>query len=109
MMEAVGSIMERNIRKRGDLLNVKINGFTQIPNSFLIYQDIDVYEKMVMIILKKYMMNKTRCWPSHNTIAKEIPCSETTVKETINSLENRGLLTKGRDKKHRSNWYEIKM
>jgi len=108
-MQSVSSIINKNISKEGGLLNTKINGFTKVPNLFLMRQDINIYEKMIMIILKKYKMNKTLCWPSLKTIAEKARCSETTVKETIKKLENKELLIKSRDKKFKSNVYEVKM
>ena len=89
-------------------MNPKNKGFTQIPNLFLIREDISIYEKMVFIILKKYAMRKNHCWPAHITIAKEAGCGVTKVKKAITVLEGKGLITKGRDKSVRSNVYEIK-
>lgn len=108
-MESVSTIIKRSNSKRGGLLNAKINGFTQIPNSFLMSQDINIYEKMIMIILKKYMMNKTWCWPSHKTIAEKAPCSETTVKKTIKRLKHKGRVLIKKESGIKSNVYIIKM
>lgn len=60
-----------------------------------------------MIILKKHAMNKNKCWPSHRKIAEEIKCCESSVKKAINKLENKNILTINKDKKHRSNTYNI--
>lgn len=108
-MEILGSIITTNISKRYPLLNAKINGFTKVPNSFLVRQDINIFEKMIWIILKKHQMNKTMCWPSMKTIGKEARCSETTVKKTIKKLEGKGLIVKNKIKEFKSNVYEVKI
>jgi DNA-binding MarR family transcriptional regulator len=103
-MEKIGTI----IKKTSNCLKAA-KGFTQISNYFLMRKDMTIYEKMVVIIIKKYTMNKTYCWPAIKTIAKEVGCSETTVKKTIKSLENKGLIIKSKDKRHRSNTYHIQI
>jgi DNA-binding MarR family transcriptional regulator len=106
-METLGSIMARSVNKRGGLLNAKINGFTKVPNLFLMRQDIGTYEKMIMIILKKHKMYNPTCWPSMKTIAEEARCSETTVKKTIKSLKNKKLLFISKERGIKSNVYII--
>jgi len=108
-METIGSIITSNLSGRYTLLNAKINGFTQIPNSFLACQDINIYEKMMIIIIKKYKMKNPFSWPAIKTIADEMRCSETTVKKTTKSLENKRLLIKKKDSRYRSNVYYIEM
>lgn len=109
-MEEIKSIVDHiDISKRYPLLNAKINGFTKVPNMFLIRQDINIYEKMIMIVLKKYKMNKIRCWPAIKTIAKDARCGITKAKETVKDLEKKGMLKIYKEKGIKSNVYEIKM
>lgn len=103
-METAGSIMSENFRNN-NALNAKIKGFTQISNLFLMRPDLNVYDKMVMIIIKKHKMKNQNCWPAVKTIASILRCSETTVKKSIKKLSDKGLFTKSRDKEHRSNVY----
>lgn len=103
-METAGSIIAGNL-KHNNVLNAKIKGFTQIPNLFLMRPDLNVYDKMVMIIIKQHKMKNKNCWPSIKTIALILQCSETTVKKSIKKLSNKGLFTKSRDKEHKSNVY----
>lgn len=108
-MEKLGSNIIESFVQRHPVLNAKINGFTQIPNRFLLRNDITIYEKMVWIVLKKYKMKNEKCWPAEVTIAEKVPCGITSVKKALNGLERKGLLTKSRDKQHRSNAYDIRI
>lgn len=100
------------MEKLGNLINSvkspiskRINGFTKVPNS-LISTTLNIYEKMVWIVIQKHKMNKSECWPSLKTIAREASCSTTTVKKTIKALEQKRLVLKINDKKRRSNVYQ---
>ncbi|HOI59787.1 MAG TPA: helix-turn-helix domain-containing protein [Candidatus Pacearchaeota archaeon] len=96
------------VDKSNNINNKKeVYGFTQINNSFLIRNDLNVHEKMVGIILKKHAMNKTECWPSIKKMAKEVNCSETTVKKAIKKIESKFLIRKRRHPHHRSNFYDV--
>jgi len=88
------------------MVNTRINGFTMIPNVFLVREDITIYEKMVMIVITMHKMNKGYCWPSEETLAREASCSISTVKKAIKGLQGKNVLSKTKSKKHRSNTYE---
>ena len=101
------------MEKLGNLINSikspiskRINGFTKVPNSLLSTTYLNIYEKMIWIVIQKHKMNKSECWPSLETIAKGASCSTTTVKKTIKALEKKRLVLKINDKKRRSNVYQ---
>ena len=105
-----------NIKPRGfphekqrNPLEAKPRGFTQIRNTLLIPNNLDVYEKMIIIILRKYIFKKEYCWPSIKTIAGDAGCSESTVKKKIKSLQSKKYVGKTRSDKYRSNVYKIPM
>jgi len=100
-MELLGEILNN----KKSLISRRINGFTKVPN-VLIASTLNIYEKMVWIVIQKHKMNKNECWPSLKKIAKESSCSVSTVKKTIKSLEKRGLVLRIIDKKRRSNVYQ---
>jgi len=106
-MPLTKTIITDDVTGKYNSVKVRINGFTKVQNLFLARLDINIYEKMFIIILKKYRMNKTRCWPSIKTIAKEAGFSETTAKKTKKSLEAKGMITVIKDTKYKSNVYEI--
>jgi len=101
-MEQLGSLIN-NIKSP---ISKRVNGFTRVPNSLISTTHLNIYEKMVWIVIQKHKMNKNECWPSHKKIAKEASCSTTTVKKTIKALEQKGLVLKINDKKRRSNVYQ---
>lgn len=84
----------------------KIN-FTQVDNKFLSSSEYNHFEKLVAILLKKYCMKKDSCWPSMETIAKEVPCGVSTVKKSIKSLTSKGVIAKKKNDKYRSNVYVV--
>ncbi len=83
----------------------KINGYTMVPNWFIASNSFSIYEKMVLIVIKKHLMNKKECWPSIKTIAKEADCSEYSAKKAINSLVEKDRLTKKPNGHFRNNVY----
>jgi len=84
----------------------KIN-FTQVNNRFISSSEYNHFEKLIAIILKKYSMKKDYCWPSIETIAKEVPCGVSTVKKSIKSLTSKRVISRGKNDKYRSNMYVI--
>lgn len=101
-MEQLGKIL----KTKESLISRRINGFTKVPNTLISSTYLNVYEKMIWIVIQKHKMNKSECWPSLETIAKESSCCVTTVKKTIKTLENKGLVLKIDDKRKRSNVYQ---
>ena len=108
-MQPIGSIINKDFSERFPILKAKIKGFTKVPNPFVLRQDLNIFEKMIVIVLKVHQMNKGMCWLKMETISKEAGCSETTAKETINKLISKGLVVKRKIKEIRSNVYEVKV
>ncbi len=70
-------------------------GFTIVYDDFLESDKLDLKEKMVFIILKKYADNKTHtAFPSMETISKNAGMSRRTVIRVLSSLEQKGILKK---------------
>ncbi|EGT4739788.1 hypothetical protein DD104_12800 [Clostridioides difficile] len=65
-----------------------------VENELIDDIELTIYEKMVYIVLIRYSDNESSCFPSRATISKKAGCSITTVKRTINSLEEKGLIKK---------------
>ncbi len=101
-MEQFGNLLNN----KKSLVFKKINGFTKVPNALISSTYLNIYEKMVWVVIQKHKMNKSECWPSLEKIAKESSCSVTTVKKTIKVLEEKRLILKIKDKKKRSNTYQ---
>ena len=64
-MEQLGSL----INNVNSPIYKRINGFTKVPNS-LISTTLNIYEKMVWIVIQKHKRNKSECWASLKTIAR---------------------------------------
>lgn len=79
-----------------------------VPNWFIEDGNFSVYEKMTAIVILKHQINRKEAWPSHKNIAAQVFCSVTTVKEAINGLKDKGILTSSRTKHCRSNIYKIR-
>lgn len=72
------------------------NPFTMINNEIvrdgLTFDD--VHEKMVYFVLKSHAVDGGGAFPSYKTIAKEVPCGVTKVKNCIQSLVDKKLISK---------------
>ena len=82
-MEQLGSL----INNVNSPIYKRINGFTKVPNS-LISTTLNIYEKMVWIVIQKHKMNKSECWPSLKTIAREASCSTTCLLYTSDAADD---------------------
>ena len=100
----MGSTIEK-LKVANPGFSKKINGFTQIPNWFIASDNFSIYEKMVLIVIKKHLMKKRECWPSIRKISKEADCSEYSTKKAINSLIKKDRLTKRSNGHFRNNVY----
>ena len=106
-MESFGHLTQNTTEIQHKPRNTKARGFTQVPNSLLMPNGLDAYEKMIMIVLKKYKMKHDYCWPSIKTIAEGVGCSESTVKKKIENLQNKKWVGKTMTDKYKSNVYKI--
>jgi DNA-binding MarR family transcriptional regulator len=82
-------------------------GFTIIENSFIERTDLNIYEKLVVIVIKKHCMNRGRAWPSQARLAEQVGCSISTIKRIIKNLEKIEILTVERNHNHKNNIYKI--
>ena len=84
-------------------------GFTQIQNRILKDSSLNTYEKLTIVILKMYMMNKNTCWPSQSTLARHVKCGVSTIKKTLKSLEVKGILNRSNKVNVRSKTYKLRI
>jgi len=86
--------------------------FTMVENDLLEKDDLDVYEKLIYIVMCKFAGSKEKCFPSRKTLAKYVGCSVKTIDRKIDSLLERGFVEKVNRKRDRgdytSNIYIIK-
>lgn len=86
--------------------------FTLVYNDFLESNVLNYYEKMIFIVLKKYADSETmRAFPSLNTIHKVTGISLSTVRRSIEHMEEIGVISvehrNDKEKGHQSNVYTL--
>ena len=101
---AIFERVSNNSKLRG-----KIQGFTMIANWFLEKTGFSIYEKMVVIVIKKHLMNNHEAWPSLEKIATQSGCSVSSVKKAILELQNKNIVEKSRPNYRKTNIYKIKL
>ncbi|WP_223068824.1 helix-turn-helix domain-containing protein [Paenibacillus caui] len=67
-------------------------GFTIVPHKFLRCYGLSEYEKLILIDLWSYMGDNHHCYPSIETIARNVSCSSKTVERHMDALAKKGLV-----------------
>lgn len=108
-MDDLNAILSRSIINTRSPYHHKngLGNFTQISNRILKDGSLSVYEKMTIIILKMYMMNKKMCWPSQATISRHVGCGKSTIKKVLKSLEAKAYIKRSDEINVRSTTYKI--
>ncbi|MCC0764972.1 conserved phage C-terminal domain-containing protein [Clostridioides sp. ES-S-0006-03] len=65
-----------------------------IENGLIDDASLNIYEKMIYIVLTRHTDNESSCFPSVSLIARKTGCGITTVKKTLRSLEEKKLIIK---------------
>lgn len=73
-------------RREGD-------GFTMIPDWLVESSAVSLHDYAVLIVLMKHARTSGQCHPGFATIAKQARVSRDTVKRSLRSLEERGLIS----------------
>lgn len=84
-------------------------GWAPIPNWIIRESDLTGNEILVLLALMTRTNEMGQCWPSNKVLAKESRTSESTVKRALNTLADKGFLTRqwrrGADKSLTSSVY----
>lgn len=75
-------------------------GFTIVPHKIIRCYGLTAYEKLILIDLWGYMGDKNHCFPSLETIARNISSSSKTVERHIHSLADKNLILISKSKKN---------
>lgn len=67
-------------------------GFTIVPQKFSRCYGLTNYEKLILIDLWGYMGDKSHCFPSLESIARNVSCSSKTVERHIEKLASKNLV-----------------
>ncbi len=79
---------------RDNLRDGRIKNWFYLENDLLDRQDLNIYEKMIYIVIARYVDKEDKAFPSVPTIAKKGSMSERQVQMIINSLVKKGLIKK---------------
>ena len=79
---------------RNNLKDGRVRNWFYLENDLLDRQDLNIYEKMIYIVIARYVDKEDKAFPSVPTIAKKGSMSERQVQMIINSLVKKGLIKK---------------
>lgn len=83
-------------------IKIEAKGYGVIQRDFMT-MDIDVYAKCVYALLRTYSGDKTSCYPSLNTITKDLKISKNTAIKAVKILESINMIAVRRSKKSGKN------
>jgi len=95
-----------------NLRDGRVKNWFYLENDLLDRGDLTIYEKMIYIVIARYVDKEDKAFPSVPTIAKKGSMSERQVQMIINSLVKKGLIKKEprmnkNDKSKTSNLYTL--
>ncbi|MCJ7666531.1 MAG: helix-turn-helix domain-containing protein, partial [Actinobacteria bacterium] len=79
---------------KDNLKDGRVRNWFYLENDLLDRQDLTIYEKMIYIVIARYVNKEDKAFPSVPTIAKKGSMSERQVQIIINSLVKKGLIKK---------------
>jgi len=79
---------------KDNLRDGRVKNWFYLENDLLDCEDLNIYEKMIYIVIARYVNKEDKAFPSVPTIAKKGSMSERQVQTIINSLVKKGLIKK---------------
>ncbi|MBE3093191.1 MAG: helix-turn-helix domain-containing protein [Chloroflexi bacterium] len=79
---------------KDNLRDGRVRNWFYLENDLLDREDLTTYEKMIYIVIARYVDKEDKAFPSVPTIAKKGSMSERQVQTIINSLVKKGLIKK---------------
>jgi len=79
---------------KDNLRDGRVKNWFYLENDLLDREDLTIYEKMIYIVIARYVDKEDKAFPSVPTIAKKGSMSERQVQTIINSLVKKGLIKK---------------
>lgn len=86
---------------------MKKKNFTMIPNVLLSECQLSIPARLLLCVLFKYSFQKDYCWPSQETLGKDLGRTPRHVRNLLKELENTGLIDPERLGWNRTNTYKI--
>ncbi|MCM3470989.1 helix-turn-helix domain-containing protein [Brevibacillus borstelensis] len=75
-------------------------GFTKVPHKIHRCYGLSQYEKLILIDLISYMSDKNKCYPTIETIARNIGCSSKSVERHIRELAKKKMILISQNRKN---------
>jgi DNA-binding MarR family transcriptional regulator len=79
---------------KDNLRDGRVRNWFYLENDLLDREDLTIYEKMLYIVIARYVDKEDKAFPSVPTIAEKGSMSERQVQMIINSLVKKGLIKK---------------
>ncbi len=79
---------------KDNLRDGRVRNWFYLENNLLDREDLSIYEKMIYIVIARYVDKEGKAFPSVSTIAKKGSMSTRQVQVIINSLIKKGLIKK---------------
>ena len=79
---------------KDNLRDGRVKNWFYLENDLLDRQDLTIYEKMIYIVIARYVDKEDKAFPSVPTISKKGSMSERQVQAIIKSLVKKGLIKK---------------
>ena len=79
---------------KDNLRDGRVKNWFYLENDLLDSEDLTIYEKMIYIVIARYVDKEDKAFPSVPTISKKGSMSERQVQTIINSLVKKGLIKK---------------
>jgi hypothetical protein len=86
--------MGSSIMDKDNLRDGRVKNWFYLENNLLDWQDLNIYEKMIYIVIARYVDKEDKAFPSVPTIAKKGSMSERQFQMIINSLVQKSLIKK---------------
>lgn len=84
-----------------------MRNYTIIPNEILGASQLSVQARYLLCVLLKYCGQDEWCFPSQETLAKEVGCSARYIRRLLEELLHAGVIVKTRRGFNRSNTYRV--
>lgn len=86
---------------------MKRKNFTMIPNVLLSECQLSTPARLLLCVLFKYSFQKDYCWPSQETLGKDIGCTSRHIRNLLKELEEAELIDPKRLGFNRTNTYKL--
>jgi hypothetical protein len=87
------------------ILPNKMVGGTLLPDSLMDYPGLKAMDKLLYLVLAKFIGPDGQCFPSHETLAKKLSCTTRQVRTSLDRLQKKRLIGIKRSDRNKSNFY----